>query len=520
LIIGDLIRRNAGEQPDEPALKTGDRVTTFREFNARVNRLIDALGRRGVGNGERLCLLSNNSSEFVEVFGAAEKGGFIVVPLNWRLTAAELLTLIRDARPAALFVQDKYLPRIREIREELAEVELFVAVGDPDAGWEGYEPFLSGGSEAEPRVEISEDDVVYFIYTSGTTGTPRAAMHTHRSQLAHARQAAEAGGLTPEDVSLNVLPLFHIGGHSKRLAHTYMGCLNIMVDSFEPKELLEIVERERVTFLHLVPSMVAVLLELPQLPEFDLRSLRTIFYAASPMPVELLKRGLRAFGPIFMQGYGQSESGPDITSMSKSDHVDLVTESGLSRLASAGRPVAGVELEIRDAEDRTLPAGTVGEICARSPYLMKGYWANEEASREALRGGFLHTGDMGFVDADGFLYIVDRKRDMIISGGENIYPREIEEVLYRHPAVLEAAVIGVPDEKWVEAVKAILVLRSGASLTEAEVIDFCKAHLASYKKPKSVEIRTELPKSPAGKILKKELREPYWGSSRSAVVRS
>jgi long-chain acyl-CoA synthetase len=211
-----------------------------------------------------------------------------------------------------------------------------------------------------------------------------------------------------------------------------------------------------------------------------------------------------------MQGYGQSEWGPDITLMLKSDHVDLVKADGYSRLASAGRPVQGAEVEIRGPDERPVAAGELGEICVRSPYIMKGYWAKEEATREALKGGFLHTGDVGFMDADGYVYVVDRKKDMIISGGENIYPREIEEVLYRHPAVKDATVIGVPDEKWVEAVKALVVLRDGATATEAELIDFCKAHLASYKKPKTVEFRSELPRNPAGKIQKKELREAYW----------
>ncbi|MBI5440993.1 MAG: long-chain-fatty-acid--CoA ligase [Deltaproteobacteria bacterium] len=511
MTIGDFIRQNALAYPDKLAVKSETRQLTFREFNARVNRLIGALQRRGVEKGERLCLLSNNSVEFLEVFGAAEKGGFVVVPLNWRLTAGELLTLVRDARPAALFVQERYLPRILEIREHLGDVRILVAIGgERPAGWEEFEAFVATGSEDEPRIEVSEDDPVYFIYTSGTTGTPRAAMHTHRSQLAVAREMIRLCGIRDDNVNVNVLPLFHIGGHSKRLPHSIAGALNLTVDSFDPVECLRLVEREKITFLHIVPSMVASLLEVPNLHEFDLGSLRTIFYAASPMPVELLRKALKVFGPIFMQGFGQSESGPDITCLVKQDHVDLLRDDGLSRLASAGRPIPGVAVEIRDADDRPLPPGSVGEICARSPYLMQGYWANEQASRETLRGGFLHTGDVGFLDEEGFLFVVDRKKDMIISGGENIYPREVEEVLYKHPGVLEATVIGVPDEKWVEAVKALVVLREGTSATEAELIDFCKAHLASYKKPRSVEFRTFLPKSPAGKILKRELREAYW----------
>jgi len=507
VIIGDLILRNARDYPDKPAIRCAGREVSFAQFNDRVNRLTDALLRSGLKKGDRVAVLTNNSQEMLEIYGVAEKSGLIAVPLNWRLTAGELLTLIRDARPAALFVQERYVGRIDEVRPLLKGIIQYVAIGGASGDWADYQTLLASGSDEEPAVTVDEDDVVYFIYTSGTTGTPRAAMHTHGGQLAHARYVVEACGITPTDVNLNVMPLFHIGGHAKRLAHSARGCLNIIHDSFDVVRVLQTLADEKVTFVHLVPSMIAMLLALPDVGRYDLSSLRTLFYAASPMPLALLRRALDVFGPIFVQSYGQSEAGPSVTLLGKADHIDTEHTQALSRLSSAGRAVPGVDLQIRDAADRPAERGSVGEICARSPFLMQGYWEKPKETAEALKGGWLHTGDMGFLDEDGFLYVVDRKKDMIISGGENIYPREVEEVLYSHPAVLEAAVIGVPDDKWVEAVKAIVVLRKGSQASEAEIIAHCKAHLASYKKPKIVEFRTHLPKSPAGKVLKRELRE-------------
>lgn len=506
MIIGDLITRNASRHPNKPAIKFGGRTLSFAQFNTRVNRLIDALLQSGFKKGDRLALLSNNSPEFLEVFGAAEKGGFVAVPLNWRLTSEELLALLRDARPAVLFVQQKHITKIREIQKELGSIHRLVEIDGLEPGFEEYGAFLSKGADQGPEVSVEEDDVVYFIYTSGTTGTPRAAMHTHRGQLAHARCIVSQCEIAPDDVNLNVMPLFHIGGHMTRLTHFHEGCLNVIQESFDAAGVLKAIEEEGVTFVHLVPTMVAFILDLPDVDNRKLSSLRTLFYAASPMPVELLRRALKVFGPIFMQSYGQSESGPTITVLHKADHIEVAGGDGLTRLASAGRPADGVELEIHGPDDLPVSSGEVGEICARSPFLMRGYWEKPELTADALRGGWLHTGDMGFVDKEGFLFVADRKKDMIISGGENIYPREVEEVLYRHPAVLEAAVIGIPDEKWGEGVKAFVVLKQGAHASESEIIEFCKMHLASYKKPKTVEFRTDLPKSPAGKILKKELR--------------
>jgi long-chain acyl-CoA synthetase len=470
--------------------------------------LVNALLGSGVGKGDRLAVLSHNSPEFLEVFGAAEKGGFVAAPLSWRLLPADLLALIRDARPAVLFVQERHLPKVEPILNELGPVHL-VLLGPSRDGWNNYENVLSQGSDTEPRVTVREDDLAYLIYTSGTTGSPRAAMLTHEGQLAHSRRAAAECEIDPLDVNLNVMPLFHIAGHNMRLAHSLVGCAQVIKESFDPLETLRTIEEERVTFLQVVPAMVARLLDMPGVDGFDLRSLKTILYASSPMPVELLRRGLQVFGPVFMQAYGQTEGGPSISMLPKSEHVDREIVPGVSRLASAGRPLPEVTVEVRGDDDRPRAQGELGEICVRSPWVMKGYWEKPDLSAEVFRNGLLHTGDIGFMDEEGFVYVVDRKKDMIITGGLNVYPREVEEVLYEHPAVLEAAVIGVPDPVWVEAVKALVVLKQGTMATEGDLIRFCGDRLAGYKKPKSVEFRDNLPKNPSGKILKRELREEF-----------
>ncbi len=530
MIVGDLIAHFASSQPDRPAVEFEGTTTTWGEFGERVDRLIDALvSTYGVSKGDRVAVLSHNRPEIVEVLGAAEKGGFVAVALSWRLLPHELLALIRDAQPSVLVVQQRHVPTIEAIRAQLGPVSL-VHLAEPYAapaaggergggssaeippGYDDYEALLASGEPRAPCAAVGEDDLVYLVYTSGTTGAPRAAMHTHRGQLAHSRAAVREVAIEPTDVNLIATPFFHIAAHNMRLAHSFVGSCNAIMEAWDPLEALRAVERTRATFLQLVPSQVAVLLDRPDLDRFDLSSLKTILYASSPMPVELLRRGMAAFGPVFMQAYGQTEGGPSFSMLHKHEHVDRVVAGDLSRLASAGRPLPEVEIEIRDDDDRPLPPGEVGEICARSPWVMQGYWNKPAETAEVLRAGFLHSGDMGFVDDEGFVYIVDRKKDMIITGGVNVYPREVEEVLYRHPAVLEAAVIGVPDPKWVEAVKALIVLRRGATATEAEIIAFCAEHLAGYKKPKSVEFWPDLPKSPAGKILKKELRERYRGT--------
>ena len=516
-------RRNEKLYPNKLAVICGDRRVTFAELEARVNRLVNALLARGVRKGDRIAILAKNCVELFEVYGAAEKGGFIIVPLNWRLQPHELAVLINDCSPSVLFVEQGYVEAINSIRAQVPGVGHFVAIGTEaagseavadlegfGAGYQNYEAVLQGASVEDAGIEVLEDDVAYIIYTSGTTGLPRGAMHTHRGQVEDARTLSLEIGIVPSDVYLSTMPLFHIGGHAVALAYFHRGATNLVMRDFDAEEMLRLIHRERVTSVQVVPTMIAFALDLPNLASYDVSSLRTIFYASAPMPVALLRRSMEVFGNIFFQAYGQTESGPVITVLRKEDHVPNGSEREVRRLASCGRAALDVDVRVVDEQGREVRPGEVGEIIARSDWNMIGYWNQPELTEQTIRKGWLYTGDMATVDEDGYIYIVDRKKDMIISGGENIYPREVEEVLYRHPAVLEAAVIGVPDDKWGESVKAVVVLKSGASATEAEIIEHCKAGLASYKKPKSVDFVQVLPKTPSGKVLKRDLRERYW----------
>jgi acyl-CoA synthetase (AMP-forming)/AMP-acid ligase II len=409
-----------------------------------------------------------------------------------------------------LLVSDEYVPTIGKLQSELPGIQHFISLDGQATGMQAYQALLDAQPTRDPHIAITPDDLAYIMYTSGTTGRPKGAMLTHRGQVADAQSMLMELSLRPSDKHLAVMPFFHVGGRAVPLTHFYRGCTIAISSGFDPTQALTLIERHRLNTIQVVPTMIAFMLDLPDLDRFDVSSLNMIFYASSPMPVELLRRAIDKFGSIFVQGYGQTESGPLSTLLGKEDHVTGGTAEQLRRLASAGRPVMNVEARVVDFEGRDVPHGEVGEIIVRSDLNMSGYWNNPEATAEAIRDGWLHTGDMATMDDAGYIYIVDRKKDMIVSGGENIYPREVEEELYAHPAVLEAAVIGVPDPVWGESVKALVVLKKDARTSEEELIEHCKTHLASYKKPKSVEFRKELPKTPSGKILKRVLREKYW----------
>jgi acyl-CoA synthetase (AMP-forming)/AMP-acid ligase II len=459
--LAALSARNARLYPDKPAFVMGERTVTFAEHHARACALA-----QGLPSGARIAVLARNCLEYLDVYAAAEAAGLVVAPLNFRLTAEELRDVAAGIEPDVVLFQAGFedVAPAAPLRVPLEEVESL---------------FATGGSIAAP----GEDEVMYLMSTSGTTGRPRAAMLTRRGQWLDALALALELRLCAEDVHLATMPLYHVGGRALVLAHTLRGCTVHLHDSFDADAVAATIERHRITTTQVVPTMVAWLLDAA--PR-DLSSLRLIWYASAPMPVELLRRGLERFGPIFIQGYGQTESGPLATVLPPADH-----DPGSERLGSAGRAVPGVEIRIDD-----------GEICVRSPWLMSGYWRAPELTAETLVDGWLRTGDLGRIDDLGYLYVVDRKKDMIISGGENIYPREVEEVLFAHPGVREAAVIGVPDEVWGESVRAVVV----GDVEPDELVAFCRARLAGYKCPKSVELRAELPKTPSGKVLKRELR--------------
>jgi long-chain acyl-CoA synthetase len=503
--LASLPSRNARLYGDKPAFVADGVAVSFAEHNSRINRLVDALGRRGLAKGDRIAILARNCLPYPDLYGVAEKGGLVLAPLNFRLTPFELLKVIPRIEPSVLFVQESYAETVEAIRDELPPMELVLIDGPDRDGWTPFGALLDEGADREPDVVVEPDDVCWLISTSGTTGVPRSAMHTHRGQFFNATATALEMRLSATDRHLALMPLFHIGGWAEVLAHTLRGCTVVLQDGFDAERVLHDIDAYRITTTQLVPTMVTWLLESPALERHDVSSLRMAFYASAPMPTELLRRALDRFGPIFMQGYGQTESGPLVTTLPEHEHHLDGELAG--RLASCGHAIPGVEIRIVDPEGRELPAGEVGEMAVRGPNVMTGYWRDADASREALRGGWLHTGDMARMDREGYAYLVDRKKDTIITGGENVFPREVEEVLYAHPAVLEAGVVGLPDATWGEAVTAVVALRHGAEATAEELIAFCRGRLAGYKCPKAVEFLDELPKNPTGKILKRVLRE-------------
>jgi len=508
--FADIIYRNAILYPEAEAFSWGTEKVTFRQFNERTNALVHGLHALGIKKGDVIGILSWNRLAYPEVFGAAMKGGFILAHFSPRLKAEELLRLIDDAQAAALFFGPEFRESVDQIRLHSETTRTFVDFDRPGKDAVGYSDLLEGHPVEEPDMQVQKDDPLVIFYTSGTTGTPRGAVYTHEQKLQNTQIKALDLGLQYGDRHLVVLPMFHIGGDSHIWPFFLTGGCNVIMAqaSFDPEAALQTVGDERITDIHIVPTQLISLLNLPDVHKFDLSSLKRVWYAASPMPVEVLKKGLSVFGPLFFQGYGQTESGPHTTVLNQAAHrAALHSDDGMKALASCGQPCLGVHMRIVDESDNDLLPGEIGEIIVQSDRIMSAYWRRPEETAAAVKDGWLRTGDLGYYDEKGFVYIADRKKDMIVSGGENVYPKEVEEVLYRHPAVAEAAVIGVPDPYWVERVHAVVVLRGGTTAAEKEIISFCREQMAAYKAPKSVEFVSELPKSPQGKILKRELRK-------------
>ncbi len=517
--VGHFLARAAQRYPDRPAWLQGDSTVTFREAEVRVNRLARALLSLGGQPGDRVAMLLPNCYQGLETLLAPMKAGMAVVPMNIRLHPSEHEYMLNDSGAFALIYGEEFREHLARVRGSLTSVKQFICVGRRADGDLGYETAQDGQRETPPDLTIEPDDLAWIFYTSGTTGHPKGAMLTHRNLITMAEQfLLNINPALPDDVLLHAAPITHGSGCSI-FHHIAVGAASAFpaTRAFDPRKIFEAIQRYRATTMFLVPTMINVLLASPDKGKYDLSSLHTIFYGGAPMYVEQLLEAVRAFGPIFVQLFGQGEAPMTCTSLPKAEHLAGDDPVSLKRLASAGRETAAVRVRVVDAEDREVPAGQMGEIVVRGDLVMKGYWNKPEATAETLRGGWLHTGDIGYLDADGYLYITDRKKDMIISGGANIYPREIEEVICRHPAVFEVAVIGVPDDKWGEAVKALVVLHEGKRATEAEIVEHCKRHAASYKKPQSVEFLPALPTNAYGKVLKRELRDRYWAGRQRQV---
>jgi long-chain acyl-CoA synthetase len=511
--FAEVIYRNALLYSEKVALKYGSERVTFAEFNARVNSLVHALHSMGVNKGDVLGVLSWNCLDYAYVFGAAMKGGFIISPFNCRLQADELDYLVNYSEANTLFVGPEFVEISDQLRPRIPKVKNFISFEGSAPNMICCRDLLANFPQEEPDVQVEEDDPLYIFYTSGTTGVPKGALYNHRCAIDDARTRAIEMSLKSGDKNILMMPFFHVGGADSLRVLFYVGGASIIIRDFDPAAILQTIQDEKATDIQIVATHLAAFLALPDVKKYDVSSLKRIFYTASPMPVELLKRGIAMWGLIFCQGYGLTETGPNVSILHQEEHgvVDGSAEEQ-KILASAGQPIVGVHVRVVDKDDNDVEVGEIGEIVVKSKQNMVEWWHKPEETRKTVVNGWLHTGDIGRFDQNGYIYIVDRKRDMICSAGENIYPREVEEIIYQHPAVLEAAVIGIPDPYWVEKVHAVISLKKGTSLTAQELIDFCRQRLARYKAPKSVEFMESLPKNPAGKILKRELREKYQAS--------
>ena len=511
LLLGSLPRKGAKVYPERTAVVYRDKRLTYRELNEKVLRLANGLVSLDVKKGDRVAILQHNSHHYVEAYFAITLIGAIAVPINFRFVGREIAYILKDAEAETIIVGDTYLETLASIRTNLPLLKNIICIGSSQDNMVEYKDLLGNSPIKEIERRLNDDDVVFLMYTAGTTGKPKGAMLTHRNLLSSTTALAICRKLGPEDVLLLSAPIFHIASATGIIATIFSRATNVVLDRFDPNLLLETIEKEKATIVGIVPAMLIQIINSPELfNRYDLKSVRAISYGASPMPSDVIKKALEMFQCEFMQGYGMTEiSAAYVTFLEPSDHRIDGNHRSERILSSVGKEAINAEMRIVDDQDRDLPRGEVGEIIVRGQHVMKGYWRMPEASEEALRGGWFHTGDLGKMDDEGYLYLVDRKKDMIISGGENIYSKEVEDILFSHPSVLEAAVIGVPDEKWGETVKAVVVLKAGMKVTEEGLIEFCKRHLASYKKPTSVEFIDALPRNAAGKVVKRILKEEY-----------
>ncbi len=501
----------AREFPDLDFAILGDRRLTYREAQGEVNRLANAFVGAGLQPGDRMAMLSKNSIEYAVMYFAASKAGIVPVPVNYRLAADAWTYIMNDAQAKLVMASAAYVDAVNSFRGELQTATTFISIGAGAVdGWLDYQAWIEDCPATPPDRHVRVDDDVYQMYTSGTTGRPKGAVLTHGAVSANLTQVEPIARAAPGERFLIVAPLYHAAAAVTAFSCVkWAGTLYIQED-FNPVEVARALDEEKIVCAMLVPAMIqALLVYVPDIAQRRYDALRTIIYGASPIAEQTLRRSIEVFKCGFAQAYGMTETTAALTALLPHHHEAALTGQP-HLLLSAGRPLVGVELRVVDEHDELVPAGAVGEIVARGPNLMRGYWNLPDESAEALRGGWMHTGDAGYLDKDGFLYIQDRVKDMIVSGGENVYPRTIEDVLFKHPAIADAAVIGVPDQTWGETVKAIVVLKEGQRATEEEIIEFCKDKLGGFERPRSVDFAPVLPRNATGKVLKKELRAPYW----------
>ena len=513
--VGGVVRTHAIERPGAVALRFGDLTITWAEHYERAMRAASALVGSGVGSQDHVAFIDKNGVEFFEVLFGCGLANAIDVAVNWRLAPPEILYTVNDATAKVLVVGPDFFHAVEQIEKDLTTVTKIVAIGEHPR-WESFEDWLAAAPAVDPHVPTELLDVAIQLYTSGTTGLPKGVMLSNKNLFTLLDKVAASWGFGLAETNLVCMPLFHIGGAGWALAGMYNGCKSVLVREFIPNAVLDTLTSEGVTTALFVPAMLGFLSMVPGAADRTY-PIKRIVYGAAPITDETLLAAMRTFKCMFFQVYGMTETTGGFTQLDDADHDPNGPRAHLLR--SAGKASAWVEMKIMDLEnDSECASGDVGEVWTRSDQNMLGYWAKpEETAKTLLPDGWLRTGDAGYLDEEGFLFLTDRVKDMVVSGGENIYPAEVENAIASHPAVAEVGVIGVPSERWGETVKAIVVKRPGMDVTAPEIIAFAKERLASYKCPTSVDFIDVLPRNPSGKVLKKDLREPFWAGHARRV---
>jgi acyl-CoA synthetase (AMP-forming)/AMP-acid ligase II len=510
VLIGDMLRRDARLFARKIGVIEGEKRFSYQELNQRVNRLSHALSKLGMVKGDRIAFMGNNSHQFMEFYFAVAKCGFVSVPVNARFSSDEAAYILKNSEATLLIYGEDMDKTIQKIRLIVPEIKQYISTGKAGSDVLSYEELLTNASDEEPNQTVHPDDMTMIMYTSGATGLPKGVMATQRNIMANTNTMCLELDIVPEDTTVLAMPIYHNGGLWPTMSTVYRGGTIILMPRFDLEALLQIIKGQKVTFLNLVPTMLLRIVSHPKLSSYNLDSLRAIMYAGAPIPLEQLKNAMKILGPHrFYNSLGSTESNGNLISMRTSEHA--LEGPKASKLGSVGKDAMGVEIAIVDEQGKELPNGTVGEIIGRGDNIAQAYWKLPKESAETFKDGWLYTGDMGYRDEDGYIFIVDRKKDIIISGGENVASREVEEVLHQHPAVYEATVVGVPDKEWGEAVKAVVALKPEFKdkVDEAALIEFCRPRLAGYKRPRSIDFIAELPKNAAGKIDKGSLKRHY-----------
>ena len=503
--LANIPREHGRERPDTIAQIFEGRETTYADFDRNTSRVANALHAFGISEQARIGFLAKNSDHYFELLFGACKANAVVVGVNWRLAQPEVEFILNDAHCEVLFVGAEYYAMAEQLRAQCPDLKAIVAMDEAHAEWPTFVDWRDAANDTDPGIVTGPDDDVIQLYTSGTTGHPKGVQLSNANfrSLFEVAEKARWGVFEAGKTALTCMPVFHIAGANMGVFALAQGATNVVMKEVDPNAILDFIPRYRISYALFVPAVILVLTQHPETPNTDFGSLEKLFYGASPIAEDLLAQAGEIFGCDFYGLYGLTETSGAGTCLTPEAHTP-------DRLRSCGRPYPGIDIEVRDGDGKVVPAGEVGEIVIRHGIIMKGYWNRPEATAEAIVDDWFHTGDAGYFDEEGFLYIHDRVKDMIVSGGENVYPAEVENALFGHDDIADVAVIGVPDETWGEAVKAVVVVAPGKSLSAEDIISFARTRIAGFKVPKSVDFIEMLPRNPSGKILRRELRAPYW----------